>query len=139
MTISNGNVSSGSVESVGTPSGSASIWIAGINESPTTCDDGNLVIASSANIQSYDGGNWYTNGGDITLVVGAAFSTPVAGILNISGGSSTGGFLDLNDAPDVFSNSTSSGNFKGGNINVIAFAGTQANSGVISNPLIPIH
>jgi hypothetical protein len=107
---------------------------------------GNLAIVADTNI--IDSGSSNTtlsttsnsgNGGNITLIAGAQFTSsgPASGsndatsTLSISGGSSTGGQIDLTLHSILNSTSTSSGG-NGGNITLVAFSGTGSNAGNIT-------
>ncbi len=132
INTSTGAISSGNFQSAGTPTGSGSIWLTG----NITTGGGNVAIASSEDIQFDNNNNITTSGGAITLVAGAAFSTPSAGnILNLSGGSPTGGQITLNSTGSfTLSSSTSSGNTNGGNVIITAFYGTGDNAGLAFGP-----
>lgn len=89
------------------------------------------------------------NGGNITMVAGANFTTngPASGsnntttTLTLTGGTSAGGYIDLNGAISgsnaaitVLDSSSSSPGDNGGNITLIAFGGTGSSAGRIALP-----
>jgi YVTN family beta-propeller protein len=121
-----------------------------------------LAIVASGNIYSGPGADQITtssdsfgqSGGNITLIAGAAF-TPISGSslpvppnsggdtttkLIVTGGSAGGGSIDLtgasvaNGVPINSINSSNSIDGSGGNVTMVAFAGTTSGSGTINLP-----
>ena len=115
LTITSGNISSGNVMGVGTPSGAGSIFV-----NNTITSGGSVALVSNADC------GLAGNSGEgvllltvlITIIAGAAFGTPTSGILNITGASTTGGQISLGslNVDVVISLATSSGNTTGGDI-----------------------
>jgi hypothetical protein len=146
-----------------TEAGSLQLGNLNINGDPTFYNQGDVVIAgsvqdsngvpialvASGNIVS-DGGSLITGGGDLTLVAGVNFSTNDgssvsayganwATVLTLYGPTAAGGFIDLTGngggtAPitAISTAATAAGN--GGNITMVAYAGTGFGSGTIATP-----
>lgn len=121
---------------------------------------GALAIIAAGNITSTAGGSINTSqpagaGGNVLIMAGTSFTTTppntagsattsgqnggtgdIATTLNISGGTATGGFVDLSSlttpggASSAFQTTATAGS--GGNVTIVAFAGTGANTGVIT-------
>ncbi len=113
---------------------------------------GNITTASGAGIINTSSSSG--NGGNITLIAGASFTTDGSGgsqvnedtisTLTISGASSSGGYIDLAGtvsgsgiAVSSLSSSSTATSSNGGNITLVAFTGTGtsgANAGTITLP-----
>ena len=107
----------------------------------------NILTAAGAgtiNTNSATGG-----GGNITMISGANFTSsgPAAGnndtttTLTVTGGSATGGYIDLkgtvsgsNVAITSLNSSSTGGGGKGGNITLAAYGGTGASAGTVTLP-----
>ncbi len=151
----------GNVDAAGDPGFSSpnNIFIDGTT---VLTDGGDLSIVSGQNILS-NGGQLNTtvtdgkggNGGNLTLVAGANFTTDVSMNITITNsasagkGSTTGGLIDLTGGngggaavtaiatTGTSGTSTGPNGGTGGFVQMIAFAGTAANSGQISLPHDP--
>jgi hypothetical protein len=109
---------------------------------------GNLTLIAGGNIVSAAGNVGLNtsaatgNGGQLNLIAGAVFTPATSGMqagsTTVTKGSATGGFIDLTGggtAPITSITSASGGgNGNGGNITMVAFAGTAANSGTVNVP-----
>ncbi len=102
------------------------------------------VGAGSINTSSATG-----NGGNITMVAGANFtssgsssgSNDTTTTLTLSGGSATGGYIDLQGnisgsgvAINTLNSSSTAFSGNGGNITMVAYGGSKASSGVVNLP-----
>ena len=107
----------------------------------------NIVTATGAG--TIDTSSASDNGGAITMIAGASFTSSGASsgtndtttTLTISGGNTTGGYIDLNGSvsgsnvaiTSLTSASTHNGD-DGGNITLVAFNGSGSNAGTITAP-----
>ena len=94
-----------------------------------------MSVVSSGDVIFDTGSGVTTSGGNITALSGATFTTtPGTNTFNISGGSGTGGSIFFNGVSyfySPFTSATTSGNTNGGNITLVAFPGTNVNSGLV--------
>jgi hypothetical protein len=108
------------------------------NGNPLTIIAGRDILVSGNN-RRVDSSNTGGNGGDILMVAGAQFDPPTS-TLTITGGSSSGGKIDLftdnsNDVSVIDSSSGGAGNGNGGKITLVAYKGTNSDSGTIELPV----
>ena len=104
----------------------------------------NTDIITAAGDGTIDTSSSSGNGGNITMIAGAAFTSSgsPAGVndttstLTITGGSSTGGKIDLNSVSAITSLTSASSNSgsSGGNITLVAYGGSGTGAGTITLP-----
>lgn len=95
---------------------------------------GNVITGAS--VTAIDTSSNTGDGGDITIVAGANFAAPVGFTTTITGGSSTGGKIDLLTGvpiPSITSSATG-GTGNAGKIQLIAFSGSGVGSGTLLLP-----
>lgn len=139
-------VSAGTSVSVGAITASNSAVLAGtfisLNGSVTSPGGilmvaGEDIITNAAGI-SFNSNSATANGGDITLIAGAAF-TQTATTVTVTGASTTGGFIDFdnNAIVNIDSRSTFT-NGSGGDVTMVAFTGTDGTGFVFTDPTLTV-
>ncbi|OYV24303.1 MAG: hypothetical protein B7W97_00050, partial [Mycobacterium sp. 20-66-4] len=104
---------------------------------PTAGQD--LTIVASQNVitdstyKGLDTSSTTGNGGNVTIVAGANFTGDAIKGITVTGGSLTGGSINLNNAPATSINTSSTAG-DAGYVQLVAFAGSAASSGTVNIP-----